>query len=275
MTDSKTEDVREALIVPPGQPFQLASRNPDAKPLFRDKDGAEESCKEDAKAIDRLQDELYAEGRRALLVVLQGIDTAGKSGTIKSVFAETGPMGVSVTAFGKPSEAELARDYLWRINAALPAKGTIGIFDRSHYEDVLVVRVRELAPREDIERRYAQINEFERRLVENGVVILKFMLHISFEEQGKRLRARLEDPCKRWKFNPADLDDRARWDQYQAAYDIALERCSTPHAPWYVVPSDSKTRRNALIARIVRRTLEDMAPEPPDPGFKLEDYPIR
>jgi PPK2 family polyphosphate:nucleotide phosphotransferase len=275
MAEPKHKDIREALIVPPGQPFQLAARNPDAKPFFKDKDGAEESCREDAKAIDRLQDLLYAERKRALLVVLQGIDTSGKSGTIKSVFAETGPMGVTVASFGKPSEAELARDFLWRINAALPAKGCIGIFDRSHYEDVLVARVRKLAPLEDIERRYAQINEFERRLVENGTTVLKFMLHISFEEQAKRLRERLEDPCKRWKFNAADLDDRRRWDQYTAAYDIALERCSTTHAPWFVVPSDSKTRRNALVARLVRGTLEDMAPEPPDPGYRIEDYPIR
>ncbi len=275
MAAPKPDDVRKALVVSPGKPFQLASRDPGAKLLFEDKEAAAESCRDDAKAIDRLQDLLYAERRRSLLVVLQGIDTAGKSGTIKSVFGETGPMGVQVTAFGKPSEAELARDFLWRINAALPAKGCIGIFDRSHYEDVLVVRVRELAPLDDIERRYAQINDFERRLVENGAVVLKLMLHISFEEQGERLRARLEDPCKRWKFNPADLDDRARWDKYQEAYDLALQRCSTAPAPWYVVPSNSKTRRNAMIARLVRGALEDMAPKPADPGWRIEDYPIR
>lgn len=275
MSEPKPQEIREALIVPPGEPFQLVARDPDPKPFFKDKDAAEESCKDDAKAIDRLQDLLYAERKRALLVVLQGIDTAGKSGTIKAVFGETGPMGVVVTPFGKPSESELARDYLWRIHANVPPKGFIGIFDRSHYEDVLVARVRELAAHDDIERRYAQINDFERSLVENGTTVLKLMLHISFEEQAKRLRARLEDPCKRWKFNPADLDDRGRWDQYMSAYDIALERCSTTQAPWYVVPSDSKTRRNAIVARLVRGTLEDMAPEPPDPGYRLEDYPIR
>jgi PPK2 family polyphosphate:nucleotide phosphotransferase len=271
----KPADVRDALIVPPGEPFQLAGRNPDDKPFFKDKEDAEGSCREDAKAIDRLQDLLYAERSRALLVVLQGIDTAGKSGTIRAVFGETGPMGVRVTSFGKPTPAELAHDFLWRIHAATPPNGYIGIFDRSHYEDVLVARVRELAPPEEIERRYEQINAFEQHLVDSGVVILKFFLHISFEEQAKRLRARLEDPCKRWKFNPADLDDRAMWDQYISVYDIALERCSTAHAPWHVVPADSKTRRSALIGRIVRGTLEEMNPTPPDPGYRIEDYPIR
>jgi PPK2 family polyphosphate:nucleotide phosphotransferase len=271
----KPADVRDALIVPPGEAFSLAGRKPDDKPFFKDKKEAAESCRDDAQAIDRLQDALYAERSRALLVVLQGIDTAGKSGTIRSVFGETGPMGVRVASFGKPTEDELAHDFLWRIHAAVPPNGYIGIFDRSHYEDVLVVRVRGLAPPDEIERRYDQINAFEKHLVENGVVVLKFFLHISYEEQAARLRARLEDPCKRWKFNPADLDDRARWDQYMSAYDIALERCSTVQAPWHVVPSDSKTRRNALVGRIVRGALEEMSPTPPDPGHRLEDFPIR
>jgi PPK2 family polyphosphate:nucleotide phosphotransferase len=268
-------EIRDAIVAPPGGAFDLAKRKPDDRPFFEDKDDAEQSCREDAKAIDRLQDLLYAERARAMLVVLQGMDTAGKSGTVRAVFGETGPMGVTVTGFGKPTATELARDYLWRIHAAVPRKGCIGIFDRSHYEDVLVARVRELAPPDEIERRYEQINAFEKQLVENGTTILKFFLHISFEEQAKRLRARLEDPCKRWKFNPADLDDRALWDQFMVAYEIAIGRCSTAHAPWHVVPSDSKTRRNALIARVVRGALEDMDPVPPDPGYRIEDYPIR
>jgi PPK2 family polyphosphate:nucleotide phosphotransferase len=208
------------------------------------------------------------------LVVLQGIDTSGKSGTIRRVFSETGPLGVRVTSFGKPTETELAHDYLWRVHQTTPQKGSIGIFDRSHYEDVLVVRVRELAPLPRIEERYEQINAFEKLLTQNDVVILKFFLHISFEEQAKRLKARLEEANKRWKFNPSDLDDRALWDQYMAAYDLAIERCSTDHAPWYVVPSDSKSRRNAMVARIVRGTLEEMDPQPRDPGWRLEDHPI-
>ena len=176
----------------------------------------------DAAEIDRLQDILYAEGRRALLVVLQGTDTSGKDGTIRDVFNATGPLGVHVTAFGAPSEEELAHDYLWRVHRACPRRGTIGIFNRSHYEDVLVVKVRKLAPAEEIEPRYDQINAFEKMLVENGTRILKFMLHISKEEQRERLQERLDDPDKHWKFNPADLDDREHWDDFQAAYETML-----------------------------------------------------
>ncbi len=267
------EEVADALVAAPGERFSLAERET-KPPFFDDKKDAEESLAEDSKAIDKLQDRLYAERERALLVVLQGIDTSGKSGTIRAVFGETGPMGVRVTSFGKPTEHELAHDFLWRIELATPAKGYVGVFDRSHYEDVLVARVRELAPHEEIERRYAAINDFERRLTESGTTILKLFLHISYEEQAKRLRARLEEPSKRWKFNPADLDDRELWTQYMAAYEIAVGRCSTEHAPWHVVPSDSKSRRNAMAARIVRGALDRMGPEPPDPGYRIEDYPI-
>ena len=249
----------------------------DARPtrdeiLFPGKDEARASLHADAEAINLLQDALYAEGRRALLVVLQGIDTSGKDGTVRGVFNATGPLGVRVNAFGRPSEIELAHDYLWRVHQLVPRKGHIGIFNRSHYEDVLVVKVRGLAPAEAVEQRYDQINAFEKHLTENGVTILKFMLHLSREEQGERLRDRLVKPHKRWKFNPADLDDRKHWHAYQAAYETALERCHTPHAPWHVVPADSKTRRNALVARVVRASLEAMAPQYPDPGLRAEDF---
>ena len=262
------------MIAAPGEPFRLSGRDPGARPFFEDKKDAEKSLKDDAKAIDLLQDRLFAEGRRSLLVVLQGIDTAGKSGTIRAVFGETGPMGVRVTSFGKPSAEELDHDYLWRVHKATPPAGHIGVFDRSHYEDVLVVRVRQLAPLERVEERYDQINAFENHLSRNGVTVLKFFLHISHEEQAERLKARLAEPHKRWKFYPADLDDRALWDQYMSAYDLAVERCTTEHAPWWVVPSNSKTRRNAMIARIVRGALEDMDPQPRDPGWRAEDHPI-
>jgi len=266
------KDVADALIARPGDALHLKDNNAGAHPFFDNKDDARASACDDAEAINALQDRLFAEGRRALLVVLQGIDCAGKSGTVRAVFNETGPLGVRVTPFGKPSDVELSHDYLWRCHAATPGKGHIGIWDRSHYEDVLVVRVRELAPLETVEKRYDQINAFEAHLAANDVTVLKFFLNISFQEQGERLRARLENPDKRWKFNPRDLEDRKLWDDYMAAYELAISRCSTETNPWYVVPADSKTRRNALIARIVRGALEQMNPIPRDPGYRPDQF---
>jgi PPK2 family polyphosphate:nucleotide phosphotransferase len=209
-----------------------------------------------------------------LLVVLQGIDTSGKDGTVRGVFGPCGPLGVCVTPFGRPSEEELAHDYLWRVHAAMPKRGMIGVFNRSHYEDVLVVKVRKLAPPEVIERRYEQINAFEKLLSENGVTVLKFLLHISKDEQRERLQERLDQPTKNWKFNPADLEDRALWDDYQKAYDLMLERCSTEHAPWRVVPADKKWRRNAIVAAVSRAALEAMNPQYPKPDWKPSDFKI-
>jgi PPK2 family polyphosphate:nucleotide phosphotransferase len=200
------------------------------------------------------------------------MDTAGKSGTIKSVFADTTPLGMEVKAFKAPSSNELARDYLWRVHNAVPKKGHVGIFDRSHYEDVLVVKVRGFASPEDVELRYDQINSFEKHLSENGVTIIKCMLNIGFEEQGIRLRERLEEQHKYWKFNPADLDDRALWKEFMAAYETAVQRCSTEHSPWYVIPADSRTRRNAMIARLVRGALEEMSLSWPESEYRLEDF---
>src|SRR6185436_17966340 len=182
----------------------------------------------------------FAEGKRALLVVLQGTDTAGKDGTVRYVFKETSPLGVVVTPFGKPSEEELAHDFLWRAHLACPRRGFIGIFNRSHYEDVLIGRVRKLAPADEIEARYDQINAFEKILSQNGTTILKFMLHISKKEQGERLQARLDEHKSRWKFNPGDLEDRKLWKQFAAAYELMLDRCSTAWAPWHVIPADHK-----------------------------------
>lgn len=228
---------------------------------------AEARLEENAHAINSLQDRLYAEGRRALLVVLQGIDTAGKDGTIRKVFNHTGPLGVSVTAFRQPSTEELAHDYLWRAHLAMPRRGTIGIFNRSHYEDVLIARVRKFAKPEVIEERYRQICDFERMLAENGTVILKFMLNISSGEQKKRLQERLDDADKNWKFNPSDLEDRKLWDDYMDAYDLMLSRTAAPAAPWHVIPADHKWVRNLLISEIVRSTLEEMDPRYPKPAF--------
>ncbi len=263
-----------AILVAPGAASPLAGRDPAGDHLFPSRDEAEALTAEDGKAIDKLQDKLWAERKRALLVVLQGIDTSGKDGTVRGVFNHCGPLGVQVTAFGRPSDEELAHDYLWRVHAAVPKKGMVGVFNRSHYEDVLVVKVRELAPLEAIEQRYEQINAFEKHLSENGIVILKFMLHISKEEQRQRLLERLDDPDKNWKFNPGDLDDRALWDEYQKAYDAMLARCSTPQAPWRVVPSDKKWRRNAIIAAVVRAKLEEMAPTYPKPDWSASDFKV-
>jgi PPK2 family polyphosphate:nucleotide phosphotransferase len=260
--------------IAPGSRPHLSRRDPADTALFPDRKETEAQTALDAAEIDRLQDRLYAERRRALLVVLQGVDTAGKDGTIRGVFKETSPLGVAVTAFGRPSEEELAHDFLWRAHRACPARGFIGIFNRSHYEDVLIGRVRALAPKVAIEARYAQINDFERMLTENGTTILKFMLHISKAEQRERLRDRRDEPKSRWKFNPHDLDDRKLWDRYRAAYELMLFKCSTAWAPWYVIPADHKWARNAAVAAIVRATLEEMNPQYPKHDWKPADFKI-
>ncbi|MEM9810033.1 MAG: PPK2 family polyphosphate kinase [Pseudomonadota bacterium] len=270
-----SEDLISAYRITPGDTVKLADRPCRDETFFHEKDDAEQSLEVDADAIDELQDKLFAERTRALLVILQGIDTAGKSGTTKAVFAKTSPVGMQVKAYKAPSAEEAAHDYLWRVHEAVPRKGYIGIFDRSHYEDVLVPKARGLLDAKIIDQRYDQINAFEKHLTENGVVILKFHLHISHTEQGERLKARLEKPHKRWKFNPGDLEDRAIWDRYIDAYETMLNRCSTEHAPWHTIPSDSKTRRNATIARIVRQKLEEMNPDYPDPGYRLDDFDIK
>ena len=264
--------VRKALMAAPGKAFDLSARETTGRDVFPDKAEAETSLRKDAAVINELKDMLYAEGRRSLLVILQCMDTSGKSGTIKSVFSDTTPLGMEVKAFKAPSSEELARDYLWRVHNAVPRRGNVGIFDRSHYEDVLVVRVRELAPLEEVEKRYGQINAFEKHLSENGTVVLKFMLNVGYEEQGIRLKERLEEQHKLWKLNPVDLDDRARWPQFMAAYQLAVQRCSTRHAPWYIIPSDSRTRRNAAVARVVRGALEGMDLKWKDPGLKPESF---
>jgi PPK2 family polyphosphate:nucleotide phosphotransferase len=271
------EDARaliEKLQVKPGERIKLKERDPRDSSMFAGQEETKAATAALAKEIDALQDRLYAEGARALLVILQGTDTSGKDGTIRSVFNATGPLGVSVTAFGPPTKTELAHDYLWRVHAACPRRGTIGIFNRSHYEDVLIGKVRGLASEDAIEQRYEQINAFERLLHENGTKVLKFMLHISKDEQKERLEQRLADPAKHWKFNPGDLDDRQMWDEYQQAYETMLHRCSTPWAPWHVVPADRKWVRNGVIAAIVRQVLEDMNPQYPQVSWKPEDFEI-
>ncbi len=266
--------LRDAVLVEPGDKPKLSKRDTDCKNLLPDKEDGEVRLAEDAAAINELQDKLFAERKRALLVVLQGIDTSGKDGTVRHVFGECGPLGVDVRPFGVPNSEELAHDYLWRVHNAVPAKGYLGVFNRSHYEDVLVTKVKGLVAPDVIEERYDQINAFEKYLVENGTTILKFMLHISKDEQRERLQERLDKPEHNWKFNPSDLDDRMLWEHYMDAYEIALERCSTEHAPWHIIPANKKWRRNVLIAAIVRGTLEEMNPVYPNPNWKPADFKI-
>lgn len=268
------KDFAAPFRIEPGRRAHLGRRDPDNIKCFPDREAAEAQSLKDVATIDQLQDRLYAEQRRALLVILQGTDTGGKDGTIRHVFKDTSPLGVVVTAFRRPSEQDLAHDFLWRAHIATPRRGYIGIFNRSHYEDVLIGRVRKLAPKEEIERRYDQINAFEKLLVDTGTTILKFMLHISKKEQGQRLQDRLDQPKSRWKFNPDDLEDRKLWSKYMAAYELMLDKCSTAHAPWHVIPADHKWARNAAISAIVRETLETMNPQYPKPKWDPKDFKI-
>jgi PPK2 family polyphosphate:nucleotide phosphotransferase len=261
--------------IEPGRRAHLGRRDPRDLTAFPDRAAAEKESLKDVAVIDELQNRLYAERTRSLLVVLQGMDTSGKDGTIRHVFKEVGPLGVSVAAFHRPSEEELSHDFLWRAHLAAPRRGTIGIFNRSHYEDVLVGRVRKLAPKAAIEARYDHINSFEKILSDNGTTIIKFMLHISKKEQAERLQERLDKPEHRWKFNPDDLDDRRLWPRYMAAYERMLDRCSTTWAPWYVIPGDHKWARNAVISAIVRETLEQMNPRYPKPDWDPKKFVIK
>lgn len=223
-------------------------------------------------AITKLQGTLYADGRYAVLVVLQGRDAAGKDGTIRTVFGACNPQGCDVTSFKEPTPLELRHDFLWRVHRAIPPRGMIGIFNRSQYEDVLTVRVQQGLSQKELQRRYAQINDFERMLAQNRVVVLKFFLHISRAEQRRRMLKRVEKVNKNWKFRLGDLDDRRLWDRYTDAYQDVLRYCSTQYAPWYLVPADDKKVRNYLIAGVLRRTLESLDLKYPeaDPNILLE-----
>ena len=241
--------------VRPGDPLALSDREANRPRELRDKDALKKALEGEVRELGKLQDRLMAGKRHAVLVILQGRDASGKDGTIKQVFDGCNPQGCRVTSFGVPTALELSHDFLWRIHHAVPPRGIIGIFNRSHYEDVIAVRVKRLAPARVWSKRFEQINHFERMLAANGVTILKFFLHISRAEQRERLIDRLEDPEENWKFRAGDLDDRRRWGAFTAAYRDALRRCSTKWAPWYVVPADSKTARNYLITRTLNATL--------------------
>jgi PPK2 family polyphosphate:nucleotide phosphotransferase len=269
------------LRLPPG-PVDLTSIPSDATPGFdgRKSDGKQALADLGAPLAD-LQERLFAEGiagvghGRAVLLVLQGMDTSGKGGVLRHTVGLVDPQGVRITSFKAPSDQERKYDFLWRIRKALPSAGHIGVFDRSHYEDVLIARVRNLAPPEEIERRYDAINAFEAEVLAAGITIVKCMLHISADEQKSRLLRRLDKPDKYWKFNPSDVDERGRWTEYRTAYEIALERTNSEVAPWHVVPSDHKWFRNLAIGELLHDTLERMAPEWPAADFDISEQRAR
>jgi PPK2 family polyphosphate:nucleotide phosphotransferase len=246
--------------VKPGSKVKLSDWDPQEKSLATElnKEVAAELLDVMNDVLEELQELLYAQGKHKVLIVLQALDTGGKDGTIRAVFEGVNPAGVRVASFKAPTSHELAHDYLWRVHQQVPGKGEMVIFNRSHYEDVLVVRVEGLAPRDVWKRRYDQINDFERMLAEEGTTILKFYLHIDKDEQKERLQARLDDPAKHWKFATGDLATRAKWDEYMEAYEAVLSKTSTEHAPWYIIPANRKWYRNLLICGIIIETLESL-----------------
>lgn len=275
---SSSTPYRDALRVEPGSdPAAIDTR---ATPIF---DGGKTKGKKAladlAKPVSDLQERLFAEAttgsRRSILLVIQGMDTAGKGGVMRHVVGNVDPQGVAITAFKAPTDEELEHSFLWRIRKALPQPGQIGVFDRSHYEDVLVARVHDLVPRTQLSRRYTQINTFEEDVAGSGTTIIKVMLHISKDEQKERLAERLERPDKYWKFSPGDIDERAHWDEYQEAYRIAIDRCSTGIAPWYVVPADRKWYARLAVMNLLKEHLEALDLHWPAAHFDVEEQQKR
>ncbi|MFZ5829287.1 MAG: polyphosphate kinase 2 family protein [Planctomycetota bacterium] len=262
------------FTIAPGQKTKLADIDPDDTGDLRKKKDAEDELAENVAALADLGYRLYAENRRALLLVLQGMDTSGKDGTIRHAMRGFNPQSCMVKPFKQPSVEELDHDFLWRIAKALPPRGHVGIFNRSHYEDVLVVRVHNLVPPEVWKTRYERINSFEKLVSEGKTRIVKVFLHISKDEQRKRLQARLDDPRKRWKFSSADLKERGYWEDYQQAYQDAIDKCSTDYAPWHIVPANRKWYRNLVVSRLLRKTLEEMDPQFPPAEEGLENVVV-
>ncbi len=263
--------------VKPGSKVDLKEWDPNDKGEFKEgKEEGKQMLLPLNQKLDALQELLYAEHKHKVLLVLQAMDTGGKDGTIRNVFEGVNPQGVHIVSFKKPTPEELDRDYLWRVHQHVPGKGEIVVFNRSHYEDVLVVRVHELVPKEVWSQRYEQINNFERMLAEEGTTILKFFLHIDKEEQAQRLQARLEDPQKRWKFNPGDLEERKLWQDYMNAYEDVLSNTSTDWAPWHIVPANRKWYRNLVVATTLIEALEDLKmkfPDAPEEWRKIKIEP--
>ncbi|UFR01662.1 polyphosphate kinase 2 family protein [Streptomyces sp. Go40/10] len=268
--------LRDLLRLPPGEGVELSRYDARATPGAPDgKQAARADAEGTGRQLARLQERLWAAGtagdRRRVLLVLQGMDTSGKGGTVKHVIGQLNPSGCRITAFKAPTEEERRHDFLWRVRRALPQPGEIGIFDRSHYEDVLIARVRHLARPAEIGSRYGLINDFERTLADDGVTLVKCFLHISYDEQRRRLLRRLDRPDKHWKFDPGDIEERALWPAYQEAYELALERCSAPYAPWYLVPADRKWYRNWAISRLLLEQLRELDPRYPRARFDVAE----
>jgi len=249
--------------------FRMVDVDPDSTPGLKKRKRAKKEMEAAHANLFNLQERLWAEQKRSVLVVLQAMDTAGKDGTITHVMGHLNPEGVQISTFKAPTPEEKRHGFLWRIRRRLPDPGVIGIFNRSHYEDVLIARVHDLAPLKVVERRYELINRFEKEVIKSGTRVVKFCLHISYEEQRKRLLERLLDPDKNWKFHENDINERAYWDDYQSAYGIAITRCSTQWAPWYVIPANDKDYRNWAVSKILTETLEEMDPQYPHPRLDI------
>lgn len=266
-------DFTKRYIVTPGTKVKLDKYDPNDTAKVKKKE-ARNLKKANLKRLSELQYLLYAEHKRAVLIVLQAMDAGGKDGTIRHVIGPLNPQGCPVTSFKAPTQEELDHDFLWRIHEAVPGKGEVGIFNRSHYEDVLIVRVHDLVPREVWSKRYDQINAFEERLAEEGVHILKFFLHISKDEQAERFQRRLDRPDKHWKANPADFAERKLWDDYLTAYNKALTRCSTWHAPWFVIPANKKWFRNLAVSQILVEQFGKLDMAFPEPAFDISKLKV-
>ncbi len=260
----------QTLRVPPGTKIRLKEFDTRCTDGKYDKESSRKKLEQNAVELAEFGYRLFAENQRSLLLILQGMDASGKDGTIREVMRGFNPQSCQVVSFRRPSETELDHDFLWRIHQQVPPRGNVGIFNRSHYEDVLVVRVRALVPEKEWKGRYDLINSFENLLVEGDTTIVKCFLHISKEEQRERLQERIDDPKKRWKFNPGDLEERKIWDQYQEAYEDALTKCNTAHAPWHIIPSDRNWYRNLAVSELLLDTLQRMDPKYPPPP---EDLP--
>jgi PPK2 family polyphosphate:nucleotide phosphotransferase len=267
---AKDKDLRDVLRaeVRDGR-FRMADLDPDSTPGLKKRKKARKAMEAAHAELFSMQERLFAEQKRSVLIVLQAMDTGGKDGTITHVMGHLNPQGVRITTFKAPTAEEKSHGFLWRIRRNIPGPGVIGIFNRSQYEDVLIARVHALAKPPVIERRYKLINDFEKRLVRSGTKIIKFCLHISYDEQRQRLLDRLRDPDKHWKFHETDIDERAYWDDYMSAYSIAITNCSTEWAPWYVIPANDKAYRDWAVSKIVSETLEDMNPKYPHPRLDV------
>lgn len=258
-----------SYLVEPNTKIRLSDYDPDDTKGFKSKTRADATLEKHRKKLFELQELMYAEAKHSLLVVLQGLDASGKDGTIRHIFTGVNPQGCQVTSFKKPTEEELRHNFLWRVQRATPARGMIGIFNRSHYEDVLVVRVHGNLSKNQVKERFKAINDFEDLLVENGTTILKFYLHVSNDEQRQRLQARLDHPQKYWKVNPEDLQERQYWDDYLKAYEDVFRHCSKKRAPWYIIPANKKWYRNVAISEILIKTLDGLKMEYPKPKFDV------